>query len=371
MKTLNRSALALVLAAATLPAQAEIELAGDALRVYGKVHMSLDYLDSDVSESEYNSPRPAYGDKYADNTFSVSSNSSRIGFRGLYPVNDTWNATYQLEQGYNLDSGDGEWATRNSYLGLQADWFGEVRVGHHDTPFKDVGGMIDELGDTIGDRRAIIGAGAAIGNTMNARVENMILYRRGIPLGDSELQVSGLYSTDAGGNSGSPDDNNDRVASVGAMWGLGPLTLGAALEDWTDIRGGGDARGARVGAEVTFGNFIAGVLLESIHATGAARSLDREAFGLKLAYDDNVNKLVAQLHAADEYDDVDDSAAYMTSLAAFRKLGGGLSGYAALTRTANDDNAAYQGVDGGHGDELGTGFGGSPVAVSVGAVLSF
>jgi predicted porin len=370
MIKLRKPALALLLAGATVPAQAEIELSGDALRVYGKVHVSLDYMDSDVSRSESDA---STSDRIIDNSFGVSSNSSRIGFRGLYPVNDEWNATYQLEQAYQADSGGGQFATRNTYLGLQADWFGELRAGRHDTPFKSIGGMIDELSDTVGDRRAILGASATGGNTMNARVDNMVLYRRGIPLGGSDLRVTGLYSADANDAGQAPDNNSNRVISVGATWGLGPLMVGAALEDWTNLAGG-DARGIRMGAEYTFGSFVAGILLESIQHdldSGGEGPLDREAFGLKIAHDDGTNKLVAQLRAANDYGDVNDSSAYMTSIGGFRKLGGGLTAYAVATRTSNDDNARYQGVDGGHGDELGTLPGGAPMALSAGAILKF
>lgn len=41
------------------------------------------------------------------------------------------------------------------------------------------------------------------------------------------------------------------------------------------------------------------------------------------------------------------------------------------TQTDNDDNANYQGVDGGHGDEVRTDLGGSPSAFSLGLVFKF
>lgn len=370
MTNLKTPVLALLLAGATLPAQADIPVADEAFIVYGKFHVSMDYMDSDVSNDEVdaNPSQPL-----TESSLGVSSNSSRLGFRGQYAVNNEWDATYQLEQGFAADAGGGELATRNTYVGLQADWFGELRVGRHDTPFKAIGGMIDELSDTVGDRRAIIGASAADGNIMNARVDNMLLYTRDIALPESTLNVSALYSADAGNAGGGPDDNSDRVVSIGATWSMGPLLLGGALEDWTNLAGG-DARGMRFAAEYAFGNLLAGVLLESIEHdldTGGEGALDREALGLKLAHDDGTNKLVAQLMVANDYGDVNDSSAVMTSIGGFRKLGGGLSAYAVATRTANEDNAAYQAVDGGHGDELGTLAGGSPFALSVGAVLNF
>lgn len=375
MKTLNKSALALVFAAMALPAQAEIELAGDKLAIYGKLDLSFDYMESDVSKAQANA---SDNDRLVDSSFGVSSNSSRIGFRGAYPVNDDWTATYQLEQEARYDSGGNGFATRNSYLGLKTDGFGEVRAGRHDTPFKKVATGFDELGNTVGDNRAILGAAATSGNEMNLRADNALMYLNGFDLGGSTLKVTGLFSADGENSSGSgPDDNSHRVFSAGASWLLGPLTLSGAVEDARNLvasGGEGDAQGIRLAAEFTFGDFLAGMLLESLRHdldSGADSSLERNAFGLKVGYEGGPNKLVAQFSAADDADSDSNSSAYMASVGGFRNLGGGLKAYAVLTRTSNDDNAAYQGVDGGHGDELGTVPGGAPIAVSLGAQLSF
>lgn len=372
----RKPALAVILLGAAIPAQAEIELAGDKLAIYGKINISVDYMDSDVDKDEANA---SGSEKLIDNGFGVSSNSTRLGFRGTYPVNDAWSATYQLEQEVRFDSGGDTFATRNSYLGLQSGSFGEVRVGRHDTPFKSVATGFDEFGNTVGDDRAMLGASATSGNVMNQRADNVLMYLNGFDLSGSRLDVSGLYSADAAnaGDSG-PDDNRYRVISLGASWVLGPLKLSGAVEDARNLTtandGQGDAQGLRLAAEYVFGSFTAGVLLESIEHdldSGGDSGLSRDAMGLKFAHESGANKLVAQLMVADDADGIGSSSAYMASFGGFHELGGGLSAYAVATRTANDDNAAYQGVDGGHGDELGTLAGGDPIAMSVGAVLKF
>jgi len=375
MTTFRKSAIALALAGAAIPAvHAEIPLAGDKLAVYGKIDISADYMDSDVSSSQANASRT---DNVVENNFGISSNASRLGFRGAYPVDSAWTATYQLEQEIRYDSGNNGFATRNSYLGLKAGWFGEVRIGRHDTPFKSVATGFDELGNSVGDDRAILGASATSGNVMNIRADNAVMYLRGFDLGSSKLKVTGMYSADAGNNSGSaPDDNTHSLISVGASWMLGPLTLTGALENVRNLQtaeGSGDATGLRMAAEYGFGNFTAGVLLESIQhdLNNADSSLQRDAMGLKLVHDSGANKLVAQFMAADDNDVRNNSSAFQTAVGGFHKLGGGLSAYVIASRTSNGDNAAYQGVDGGHGDELGTLAGHDPLALSVGAVLKF
>ena len=65
------------------------------------------------------------------------------------------------------------------------------------------------------------------------------------------------------------------------------------------------------------------------------------------------------------------SGAQMVTIAAEKTINSSLSGYAAYSQTDNEENASYQGVDGGHGDELGTLPGGTPKAFSVGLKYTF
>jgi hypothetical protein len=61
----------------------------------------------------------------------------------------------------------------------------------------------------------------------------------------------------------------------------------------------------------------------------------------------------------------------MFSIAAEKTLAKGLTTYVIYSQTDNDANATYQGVDGGHGDELATLPGGTPKAFSVGLKYAF
>ena len=79
----------------------------------------------------------------------------------------------------------------------------------------------------------------------------------------------------------------------------------------------------------------------------------------------------AQYMVADDYKNVDDSGATQLAIGVFNKLDKVTQVYAVYTSTDNDDNAQYQGIDGGHGDELETGLGGNPSALSVGIVYKF
>ena len=65
-----------------------------------------------------------------------SSNSSRIGFKGKMPAGKN-KFLYQFESEVNLDDGGGTFTTRNSFLGLEAD-FGRREVGRRRQRVGDV-----------------------------------------------------------------------------------------------------------------------------------------------------------------------------------------------------------------------------------------
>ncbi|MGB5644094.1 MAG: porin, partial [Gammaproteobacteria bacterium] len=102
------------------PTSMAAEVAGDLLHVYGKIHVSIDNSDTDGLND----------DSYQDG-ISVSSNSSRVGLKGQYQQ-----LIYQIEQEVRIDdSSKGNFADRNSFIGLTGEW-GSLRAGIHDTPFK-------------------------------------------------------------------------------------------------------------------------------------------------------------------------------------------------------------------------------------------
>ena len=99
------------------------EVAGDLLHVYGKIHVSIDNSDTDGLDN----------DTYQDGV-SISSNSTRVGFKG-----QDQQVIYQIEQEVRIDDGSkGNFADRNSFIGLTSDW-GSLRAGIHDTLFKSIG----------------------------------------------------------------------------------------------------------------------------------------------------------------------------------------------------------------------------------------
>jgi len=101
------------------------KVAGEKLEVYGKLHMSIDNSNRD--------------DPTVNNDgISISSNSSRLGFKGKMPLENGMKLIWQVEQEVRLDDGSkGNFADRNSFLGL-ASGEHSLSAGVHDTPFKTV-----------------------------------------------------------------------------------------------------------------------------------------------------------------------------------------------------------------------------------------
>ena len=123
--------------------------------IYGKLHMSLDYVMSDNQAASGQ-------DK---NNLNVSSNSSRIGFKGSEDLGGGLKGIWQVEQSVNLDESGSQWATRNSFLGVSSG-FGDLLLGRHDTPYKVIGRALRALGaraDRAGGDLRPDGRGQAVG----------------------------------------------------------------------------------------------------------------------------------------------------------------------------------------------------------------
>ena len=114
------------------------------VKVYGRAHVSLDYLDD--------------GKDY--NEVGLSSNSSRLGFKAEQKLENGMTVFGQIEQEINFASGKADknssidFATRDTFVGLKGD-FGQARVGRFDSPFKVARGPVNFFGDMVGDIRNV------------------------------------------------------------------------------------------------------------------------------------------------------------------------------------------------------------------------
>ncbi len=343
-----------------------IELVGKQLEFYGVLHLSLDYLDSDVSN---NVAKQNDDDRLTDGEFGLSSNISRVGLRGEQAVAPDLTVIYQLEQTVNLDGSDGDsLTTRNSFLGLRGR-YGELLAGRYDTLFKLVGTRYSLLNDTVADRGAIIGAASGVGNVLDRRAENMMLWRASQGLWRWAFQ----FSADSQRSSGNVDNNDRKLLGGSLTWQGASQSATLAHEHHSDLAGG-KIDATRLGLQHRQGALIANLILERVRHdldAGGHGLLDRSAVAVNLGWQRADYLWIVQLMQALDNPGADDSGALKVSLGVEKQLAQSLKTYLVYTQTDNDENAAYQGVDGTHGDELATTVGNSPQALSAGLRYAF
>jgi len=235
---MKKSLIALAIASAvSAPAFA----ATSNVDIYGKLNFSVNFL---FDQTEDNPATLSTNEAVSDIQF--TSNSSRIGFKGSEDLGGGLSAIWQIESSLNIDEGNGNWASRNTFLGLKGDW-GTVLGGKHDTPLKLVGRAVDLFGDGIADSRNVLGGGS------DTRASNVVAY---ISPNFSGFNVIAAYVTDFPGNTTTAPDADDKdVYNLNATYSNGPLYLGAAYGDGNGHEAAGLGSHWRLAAGYTFGNF--------------------------------------------------------------------------------------------------------------------
>jgi predicted porin len=207
MKKILAVAIASAFAAPAFAATANVD-------VYGKLHASVNFYND----------QPA-----AINDMGISSNASRIGFKGTEDLGGGLSGIWQIESGLNMDEQNGSLATRNSFVGLKGG-FGTVLLGNHDTPLKLVGRKVDLFGDTQADSRNVMGGGS------DTRAQNVAVYMSPAMSG---FQITAAYSTDLNNFTAAPytgsgnggDDADAAVYNLSATYTNGPLFVGVGYGD--------------------------------------------------------------------------------------------------------------------------------------------
>ncbi len=135
--------------------------------VYGVANVSADYVNNGGVVTSAAKKK-------------ISSNTSRLGFKGNEDLGDGLSAIWQVESLIQIDnSGAGNgFATRNTFAGLSSASLGTVIMGRHDTPYKLATRAYDVFGDGIADNRSLMGgvSGATAGAAFDGRQTDVIAY---------------------------------------------------------------------------------------------------------------------------------------------------------------------------------------------------
>ena len=232
--TLSLAIMTTLIAAAPL-AQAEVELYGKASAGFGRTYT------------------------HSVKNVRVDDQGSYIGFRGTEKLSDQAKAIWQVEQGVSLDgSNDGrsyQDLMRDSYVGLQHDSLGTVRLGKNSSSYKDVGGEIDVFKEQTASVESGFGR-------FNQRITNSVKYDTPNVHG---LTGSVTYGTAENRQAGSNVKSD--VYSTGLNYQFNDsFNIGAGYERRNDIYGASDyLYGIKAATSYKFSNgALAGVGAERL-----------------------------------------------------------------------------------------------------------
>ncbi|MCG9051692.1 porin [Laribacter hongkongensis] len=301
----------------------------------------------------------------------VSSNTSRIGFKGDEDLGNGLKAIWQVEQFVFLDGSNGtgskasqdamnRFATRNSFVGLDVNNVGQVLLGQYDSAYKVLVVPVNPLGDGIADINVTTFSRA------NNRLKNSVHYYSpswaGFKVGasygfgethgttpSSEWALAASYDIagfnvgagytrkndgllGASNNIGTAYDVNDPLHASDAWKAVVKYTIAD-----TQI-GAGFER-----IKVTYNDLASSSISQNSWTIGAVQKFG--AFGIGLAYV-KINDFSGE--------DADNTGANQWTLSGTYDLSKRTQAYAFYTRISNDENAKIN-------------FANNPIAGGVGA----
>lgn len=320
---MKKQLLALAVAAA-LPMGAQ---AG--VTIYGHAHASFDYTDNGT-------------DSRAD----VSSNSSRLGFKGTEDLSDNLAVFWKMEWQVSL-SGDGargrDLAQRNRYVGLKGG-FGSVLLGRHDLPTKIIGRKVDLFYSTqLGENRNLT-AGDFHGGGLDARVDNVVAY---ISPTFGGFHIVGAYTADPYLGTTAPENDMDGV-DIAAIFSKGGFFAAASYGNVDGSRiGADDLEWYRLTGSAKFGGFRVVGLYQDFENDLFG---DRKAWGLGGSFSFGKNVVKAHYYVADDRANVSSTGAEQISVGFDHKVNKRTMLYATYSMIDNDSGASYGFGNAGHDD---------------------
>ena len=130
---MKKSLIALTLAALPVAAMADVTL-------YGQIKAGVEV--SKVKLGEQTAAKLGH-EKSSKTATEIADFGSRIGFKGHEHLGNNLNAIWQVEQNTSIAGGDKEWASRESFIGLEGG-FGKVRAGKLNSTVKNTSDNVDQ-----------------------------------------------------------------------------------------------------------------------------------------------------------------------------------------------------------------------------------
>ena len=130
---MKKSLIALTLAALPVAAMADVTL-------YGQIKAGVEVSKVKLGEKTAEALEKTRSSKTATE---IADFGSRIGFKGHEHLGNNLNAIWQVEQSTSIAGGDKEWASRESFIGLEGG-FGKIRAGKLNSTVKDSSDNVDQ-----------------------------------------------------------------------------------------------------------------------------------------------------------------------------------------------------------------------------------
>ncbi len=345
--------------AAPMAVQAGVE-------IYGKAQVSLESTDSGATDGS------ATG---------LSTNQSRIGFKGAEELDGGLTFIWQWENYVNFDTGgwggmsvdNGDVGSddnslkikgRNTFAGFSGD-FGTALAGRYDTPYKTVVSKLDPFYDLSADFNSIMGKSQK-GFKHADRLSNLLVY---VSPEMGGFQVLGAYMPDS-----TRDSVNDDAYSLAAVYKIDSLKVSAAYQvaneqGNTDASGKlGDDSAMELGLGYAIGDtnlsFVYEVTDSDTNASG--KDTDRSAMFFAVKHKIGKTTLALSYIVVDEYGDSTDTGATQVSAGFYQKLSKNTKVYALYTAIDNDANAKFDLYN-----STGASYGNDPSALSFGVISKF
>ncbi|MBZ2190020.1 porin [Alcanivorax sp. JB21] len=335
--------------------------AAQPVEIYGRMNASVDFLDTDGNGESLN----------------LSSNSSRIGFRGNhYFETHELTVLWQAETTLRIDNQGNDWIDRDTFVGARGDW-GLLRFGKFNTPLKRLRSQVDFFSDQVGDARNILrnriaGPGGQGPIGWDERFRNGIAYRTPAWRG---MTGEGHYATRLDGDGTSTSDTHAWSASLTWQGEHTLLALAHEQQQYVDTDGDGLLTGdlyRRKATRVAGWQDIGSLRLAALYQH--ADNPDDKAYGGGARYAlDERWALKMQFYRLDADDE--DLRADLYAAGVDYTLARNMLFYVSYAWMDNGDAATLrpyaQGRTTGGGSELATVPGGSPSGLSLGGSYRF
>jgi predicted porin len=329
----------------------------------------------------------------------VSTNGSRLGFKGTENLGNGLSALFQFESNANFDSGGALGTSRDSFVGLSGD-FGKVILGNLSTPTRAFSALLDVNAgnDGIGTNYALLGklggalayrgTGAASRSATSAslfdtRFTNSIAY---ITPSFSGLQATVAYVANENKTDTAGAKLNTSAYDLGLNYNNGPILVGltyADVSEKNDVAGSAPygsgtlktrisadqkLKEFRLGGKYDFGVATLRALYARTKADGSIAEVKQNVWGIGGTYNVTANgKLTAQYYRANDLDSggsIDNTGAKFYTLGYEHSLSKRTLLKANYAYLKNDEKTSTNGGGGYDFGKNSSGFAGDEIKIS-------